>query len=646
MFKRAVFVFLIVYLFSAGQLLAQTGQGEWRHKEARERSYPADRYFKAVASGPYVRKSLERDRPLLLQQAKEELSLQILSHISVSSQFVLEEEGEEMQSSYREKTSVRTDIDLSGVNTLFYSSKREKRNYALAYVLKWELGQFYRQRMEQACKDGDMLLQGLEEVKREYEKSAEYEKKRNLRERVFHDLEELRVVLVKLERQEQVVRLCGMSPTGAINKDMGRLMKQQKSFRNFFAGKELYKLLSKGEEALANKDYLGALAAFQSAAYQDPLSERAQKGIVQAKKARADELYFQAKGLFLSLDCPAALDTVNESLTYYNTSEAFLLKEQIEKKYFKELADELKRHMRNRSMAKAEEVMNKLKKFYRVNLAGFNSLSSEYSKLAAEIREEEKRLEYARLINQARIELARKQYEEAFRLVEKAEELAPKANQAVRLRQEIKHEHFLHRKKQALKKVPFKYCLRLGAGAYTHLLKTSSLNLDTLQRSSWNPMFTAGLFRKLKIRRNFRNGNDFSSALLVGLFLDAGSFRVNLKDQTLNREVIKKNFYYQLEGGAYFFETLRLSAGMLKGFSSQEDHTYLSTTLGLSARLGYLCIQANYTQLYRLEDKSLLSENETNFQSKISLGVSYQFNFYRKLSSLKKEELRLGSGLD
>ncbi|BDD11948.1 hypothetical protein FUAX_43800 (plasmid) [Fulvitalea axinellae] len=641
---RIFFTVLILAFFCPGAML-MAQDNKWTDATWRDGEYLDKYYFKSYKTAKYTKRKLEEDKKRMLRDCVEDLALKIMSDISVVQENTVMEREELISSVFTGKTSVSSNLQVTGMRTFFYTEKRKKLNHAFVYISKRDLATVYIHKARMSLKDFDGQLARLKVLWDSYEEQQGKDERRGIRAKVADILAAMDEGFVKLNTYEEVVAVAGEKFPADVPANVLRIKAEKQQFQTDFFPKDLTSSFAEANEAMAKREYGKAVSLYQTILYERPHSEQATEGLEKAKRAYAEELLVKAEGALRSGKYAEASEYVNESLEHQPGNRASSLRKRIERAYFDRLAKSLEKSLEVDDLVNAERYFAELEKYWQADSDRFRVLSNRIARLRNTTDTNRKQTDYDRHISSAEVALSQKEFVKAYEYVEGAESLIAGKDRAENLRNRIQRSYYRHNKKKELKRTPHKYVFTLGAGAFTHLFKTASLTIDTISRNSWSPMVSGGFFRRVNTQPKFIGGRDFSKATLLGVFVDAGSFKVNLKDQTLNETVLKKNYYYHIEAGAHFWEAVRVSGGILKGISDEENYNYLSGTFGLALKIRHFSVQVDYTQLYRLEEKEWLGDNEENFQSMLRIGLQYQLNFYRRLSKTEKERIRLSSEL-
>jgi len=139
---------LLSFYFSLLSLSAQTPA--WVDYEQRQQLYPLEEYFIGFASDKQDKQGSENELlGNIKMSAKEELvnTVQITVE-SISSQY-MSEVNDQFSKSFKTASTSFSKMDLSGLQTQTYFDKRKKTGYALAWVKKEDLIDYYLEQLEQ-----------------------------------------------------------------------------------------------------------------------------------------------------------------------------------------------------------------------------------------------------------------------------------------------------------------------------------------------------------------------------------------------------------------------------------------------------------------------------------------------------------------
>jgi len=119
----------------------------------------------------------------------------------------------------------------------------------------------------------------------------------------------------------------------------------------------------------------------------------------------------------------------------------------------------------------------------------------------------------------------------------------------------------------------------------------------------------------------------------MGIFADAGLYGIGINRAFDNDFNIETDGFLRLEAGFHFWETIRLSAGIIDfGIDNDFDNYLYSGTFGLTLKIRKMHIDINYIQL--------ANQTFDTYNSYFQIGTNFYLNFFRKVPRNKKRNLK------
>ena len=132
-----------LYMFLVSGLLAQTP--EWISKDYRSQTYPKSSFLVGFSSLTDVsKKEADEDLKNLVENSKSELIQSVKVQVkSVSTSNVSDNNGQ-IDDYFNQKTTSQSSLQLIGLHTESFYDKKTKTAYAIAYVNKARMAEYYR----------------------------------------------------------------------------------------------------------------------------------------------------------------------------------------------------------------------------------------------------------------------------------------------------------------------------------------------------------------------------------------------------------------------------------------------------------------------------------------------------------------------
>jgi hypothetical protein len=148
---------LFTLLLSAVQIYGQAPG--WISTETRSNSYPSALFLIGYFEGSDInKKEIDAELKLLVDAAKSQLIQSVKVQVkSVSTSKVSDFNGE-IDDYFNQKTTSQSDLQLIGLQTDSYYDKKNKKGYALAYVSKSQMIEFYRSEIGKNISDIESII--------------------------------------------------------------------------------------------------------------------------------------------------------------------------------------------------------------------------------------------------------------------------------------------------------------------------------------------------------------------------------------------------------------------------------------------------------------------------------------------------------